>query len=341
MTTKRIKFLVLSGVLLIGVPFFVYSTTYGWQWDWHRLLPMTSENEAAAVRLRNTVTVLAERIGMRNQHRPERLNAAAAFIEETLRGEGYQVGRQSYRVGAQEFYNIIADHPQAAADGPYLILAAHYDSHANPGADDNASGVAVLVETARRLRDHPLKSRLRLIAFVNEEPPFFKTEHMGSHVYAARARREGHDIGGVIVLEMVGYYTRQPFSQRYLAFMGPFYPNQGEFLAVVGNFASAALTGRVYRAIRRGRWIPVEKLVAPAQVPGVYFSDHWSFWQHDYPAVMVTDTAFLRNPHYHTAADTPATLDYGMMARTVWAVCDAVLDLDAKFGSQNESGRTP
>ncbi len=328
MTVQRIKFLILSGALLIGVPFFVHTTTYGWQWDWRSDKPLSPAQQRSADRIRLSVQTLAGEIGTRDYVRPLNLASAADYIEGRLHRLGYGTVRQGYRVGDQDFYNIIADFPNAPADGPTLIVAAHYDSHGNPGADDNASGVAVLLELAEMLREQSFALRVRFAAFVNEEPPFFMTERMGSHLYARTARKNEEDIRGVIVLETVGYYTQRPFSQRYLAFMGPFYPNQGDFVAVIGNFTSAKLAGRVHSAMRRSRFIRVEKLVAPEFVPGVYYSDHWSFWQHDYPAVMLTDTAFLRNPNYHRATDTPDTLDYAALARLAWAVREAVIAVE-------------
>ena len=325
MKLERAKFLILCGALLIGVPFFVHTTTYGWQWDWHPQTPLTSAQSPSVQRLEESVRYLAEDIGPRNQHTPVRLQAAAGWLEEEFRRLGYRVRRQTYTIGQQEFDNILADHPAGPRDGPLILLGAHYDTHHNPGADDNASGVAALLELARLLRDHPFRVRVRFAAFVNEEPPFFLTEGMGSYQYARKARAEQEDLRGALILETIGYYSRQPFSQRYLAFMGPFYPNQGDFIAVVGNFDSGRLAGQLTRDMRRSRLIKVEKLVAPEFVPGVYFSDHWSFWQFDYPAVMLTDTAFLRNPHYHTASDLPQTLDYHALARVVWSVRDGVI----------------
>lgn len=328
MKLARVKFLILSGALLIGVPFFVHSTTYGWQWEWRRWRDLSREQYASVSRLQEAVRVLAGDIGVRDQYAPARLADAANYIARTFTELGYQVSRQKFTVRGEEFENIIADFPEAAADAPVILLGAHYDSHRNPGADDNASGVAALLELARLLRDQPFRARVTFVAFANEEPPFFMTADMGSYVYARQAREEQQDIRAVIVLETIGYYSRRPFSQRYLAFMGPFYPNSGDFVAVVGNFPSGRLVDRLFRGMRRSRLAKVEKLTAPEFVPGVYFSDHWSFWQHDYPAVMVTDTAFLRNPYYHSEGDLPSTLDYEALARTVWALRDALTELE-------------
>ena len=325
MTVARIKFLLLSGALLLGVPLLVFCTTFGWQWDYLRVTPLTSDQFKSKKYLRATVNELAGEIGVRNFATAGSLERAAQYIEQTFRAYGYVVTRQPVQVGGRVFSNIIAQHPNVTdEDVPILIVGAHYDTLGSPGADDNASGVAGVLELARLMSTETPKMPLKFIAFVNEEPPFFLTEKMGSYVYAKGARKAGERIAGVIILEMIGYYTEDWFSQKYLAFMGPFYPNKGNFIAVVGNFSSRKIVSRLHRDMRRTRLIPVEKLVSPEFVPGVYFSDHWSFWQHDYPAVMMTDTAFLRNPHYHGPTDTAATLNYDAMARVVWSLRESI-----------------
>jgi len=213
-----------------------------------------------------------------------------------------------------------------------VIVGAHYDSCFNPGADDNASGVAALLELARLVRGEPLGRTVKFIAFTNEEPPIFQTEQMGSHVYARAARARGEDIRAVLVLEMLGYYDDRRGSQQYPPLFGLFYPSQANFISVVSDFGSRRLCRQVSQAFKRASAFPIESVSTFRSIPGVTWSDHWSFWQEGYPAVMVTDTAFLRNPHYHQMSDTWETLDYERMATVVLGLAGALRELGGTAG---------
>jgi Zn-dependent M28 family amino/carboxypeptidase len=186
-----------------------------------------------------------------------------------------------------------------------------------PGANDNGSGVAAVLELARLLRDATPARTLRCVLFVNEEPPFDQTDVMGSRVYARRSRERGENIVGMFSLETVGWYSEKPGSQRYPFPLSLFYPSTGNFIAFVSNLASRALLHEAIASFRRHAGIPSEGVAAPAFIPGVDWSDHWSFWQEGWPALMVTDTAPYRYPHYHAAEDTPDKVDYERLARLV------------------------
>ncbi|MGH9312465.1 MAG: M28 family peptidase, partial [Vicinamibacterales bacterium] len=204
----------------------------------------------------------------------------------------------------------------------------HYDSVVGcPGADDNATGVAGLIEVARAMAVRPPARTVRFVGFVNEEPPFFQTPDMGSLRYAKRSRERGDRIMAMISVESVGYYSDAANSQRYPFPFNLFYPATGDFIAFVANVRSRALLHQTMRSFRRHARLPSEGAAAPAGIEGIGWSDHWAFWQHGYPGVMITDTALFRYPHYHTALDTPDRIDYPRMARLVAGLARVVDDL--------------
>jgi Zn-dependent M28 family amino/carboxypeptidase len=195
------------------------------------------------------------------------------------------------------------------------VVGAHYDTvEGSPGADDNASGVAAMLEIARLLGDQQLGCTVRCAAFVNEELPFFHSHAMGSAVYARAARARGDNIKLMLSLEMVGYFSRGPRSQHYPPLLRFFYPDRGDFIGFVSNWRSRFALVKVHDAFRSQCAFPSERLASPAIVPGVSWSDQRSFWRMGYRALMVTDTAFYRNPHYHRPTDTPDKLDFDSMA---------------------------
>jgi len=203
-----------------------------------------------------------------------------------------------------------------------IVIGAHYDSvPESPGADDNASGVAVLLELAR------MQLPARLVAFANEEMPYFLTDEMGSQAYAARARREGQRIGAMLSLEMLGFYSDARGSQRYPPPLGLFYPDRGDFIAFVGDLGARSLVRRSLELFRAHAQFPSEGVAAPGFIPGVSWSDHWSFRKHGYAAIMVTDTAFYRYAHYHLPSDTPEKLDYLRMARVTLGLAALIKEL--------------
>ena len=278
---------------------------------------------ARAERLEAHVRALSQEIGPRPWREPEALERAARYILGAFESSGWEARLLPFEVEGMRYYNVEALRRDGGA--PRLVVGAHYDTVASsPGADDNASGVAVLLETARALGPNPPPG-LRLVAFSLEEPPFFRTRNMGSFRYAASLRKSGARIEGMISLEMVGYFSSREGSQDYpLPFMDRIYPKRGDFIAVVGNLGSKAFTQKVKRGIARRARLPVESLSAPAALPGIDFSDQWSFYRHGYRAVMVTDTGFYRNPHYHRPSDLPETLSFRAMAEVAEGILGAV-----------------
>jgi Zn-dependent M28 family amino/carboxypeptidase len=198
------------------------------------------------------------------------------------------------------------------------------------GADDNATGVAAILELARMLHDSKLRKTIRFVLFVNEEPPFFQTDTMGSLVYARQLKRENAAVSAMLSLEMLGYYSEASGSQKYPAALGWLYPSQGNFIGFVGKADSPELVRRAIRSFRETTSFPSEGVAAPVEWPGVGWSDHWSFWQAGYPAIMITDTAIFRNPYYHTPRDTADKLDFAKMARVVEGIRRVVEDLSSE-----------
>jgi Zn-dependent M28 family amino/carboxypeptidase len=281
-----------------------------------------------ADRLRTSVRMLAGTIGERNMWRPDALCAAEAFLVGEWRSQGYAVTRHPYSVGGSWWSNIEVERTGRRWPGEIVLLGAHYDSViGSPGADDNASGVAALLDLSRRFTEIEPERTVRFVAFVNEEPPLFLTEAMGSRVYAAMARRRGDRIALMICLESLGCYRDDPGSQGYPPFLGLCYPTRGCFVACVSNLKSRRALRTLVARFRAHCDFPIEYLSAPALVPGIGWSDHASFWREGYRAVMVTDTAFYRYPWYHTSADLPDRLDYGAMTRVVDGLAESTADL--------------
>lgn len=278
--------------------------------------PLGAQGEALRERLQSHVQALSEEIGERHYWRPEALQAAGDYIVRSFEMAGHRPRRQAVPTGSRTFHNIEVILPGGHLADEVLVVGAHYDTtRDSPGADDNASGVAVLIELAALLQDIGLDRSLHLVAFVNEEMPFFGSNSMGSLLYARRATAEGQNIVGMISLEMLGYFSNEPDSQAYPFPLKHFYPDRGDFLAFVGNLESRRLLHRAIGAFRQHAEVPSEGLVAPPLLGDIRRSDHWAFWESGYSAMMLTDTANFRNPYYHGPDDTHDRLDYATMAR--------------------------
>jgi hypothetical protein len=290
--------------------------------------PLSPDDVALREELRADVQMLGGEIGERNMWHYPQLNAAADFIENSFSRAGLRPRRDSYNLRGQSCHNIEAEirgaHPQI------LLIGAHYDSvFGSPGANDNGTGVAAMLALARRFAGKKTEHTLRFVAFVNEEPPYFLSNEMGSFVYAGRCKTRGDQISAMISLETIGYFSDAPHSQTYpTPGLGVFYPKVGNFIGFVGNVGSRALLRRAVALFRKHAKIPSEGAALPAFIPGVSWSDQWSFWQHGYPGIMITDTAPFRYPYYHLASDTPDKLDYDRFALVVSGMEKVIEDLD-------------
>jgi len=269
--------------------------------------------------LREVVTHLAHKIGSRPWDAPARLEQTVRYISGQFAAFGYTVTTQPFLCDGTAYNNVIAELPGKDKPERILIVGAHYDTvDTTPGADDNASGIAGVLALARELAQRPLGATVRFVAFALEEPPFYRSSNMGSYRYAESLSEKGERIQGMICLEMIGYFCDEPGCQTYpLPFMNLKFPKTGDYISLLGNLGSKELTEAVAQGFRAGTDLPVITLNAPPVVIGIDFSDHWSFYQFGYPALMVTDTAFYRNPHYHAPTDLPQTLDYEKMAKVV------------------------
>ena len=279
----------------------------------------------SAKRMKDDVQMLAGNIGIRSIFHPYKLKQAKNYIRSRLEEFG-DVKEYPYFYDETEVANLELDIFPGSSDDGIFIIGAHYDTvSTTPGADDNASAIAVLLELARlakRLKkEGQLKNNLKFLAFTLEEPPAFDTKKMGSRQYVNILKQQGEKIKGMICLEMVGFKNIAPNSQRIpfpLNFRN--YPRTGDFIAFLSNMASAPFLKQLISLTEYNNTVFYEQLVVPGKgrmLPISRLSDHIAFWDNGFPAVMVTDTAFLRNPNYHGYGDIPETLDYHFMAQLV------------------------
>ncbi len=291
---------------------------------------LAAEQQQLREHLQDHVRHLAGSIGERNTEQAGSLAAAANYIHDQFQAMGLVPRWREYRVDDDNspfsgpFVNVEVElHGHRRAD-EVLVIGAHYDSAwPSPGADDNASGVAGLLEIARWFAEQKAAGRrfdrtIRFVAFANEESPHFGGPSMGSKVYVASAGQRDENIVGMFSLEMLGYYDNAPGSQRFPRPIEAFYPDRGNFIAFVADLRSRGLLHDTLEHFRDHATQPSQGIAAPAfLLPDIRRSDHAMFWQQGYPALMVTDTAGFRNPHYHRHSDTPDTLDYAAMTRVV------------------------
>ena len=229
---------------------------------------------------------------------------------------------------ASKCCNVEAEIPGKTRPGEIVVVGAHYDTVVGtPGANDNTSGVAATLALARRFSKLENDRTLRFVAFVNEEPPYFQTDQMGSRVYARQCRQQGDNIVAMVSLETLGWYDDRPDSQNYPPPFGLLYPSTGNFIGFIGNTASRDLVRQAIGTFRQNEQFPSEGAALPEAIPGVGFSDQWSFWQEQYPAIMVTDTALFRYPHYHHAEDTIDKVDFNRMSRVVRGLEKVIAEL--------------
>ena len=288
----------------------------------------TADERAMADRMFAHVRTIAS-VEHNTQH-PQALADAANYIEAQLAGMGYPVSLQPFESGDGPVRNIEVEIKGSRKAQEIVVVGAHYDSAIGaPGANDNGSGVAMVLELARSFKGAQSDRTLRFVLFTNEEPPYFSTKAMGSRVYAERSRQRGENIVAMLSLETIGYYDDAVNSQKYPAIFKPFFPTTGDFIAFIGDLQSRALVRRSIASFRSTENFPSEAIATFSWIEGIDWSDHAPFWKNDYPAMMITDTAPFRYPFYHTRLDTPSRVNYRLMAKAFHGVRAVVADLAA------------
>ncbi|MCP4503912.1 MAG: M28 family peptidase [Deltaproteobacteria bacterium] len=323
-----LSFVLLSFVLLSFVTSFLATGCFRATPPEPRPVKMPEKHGISPVFLKKTVEQLA--VHPRSHKNPEHYRASALLIENHWRGLGLDVIHQKVPRSAKGTGNLIVR--LGKKEGPRVVVGAHYDSaYDTPGADDNASGVAVLLALSSLLAREKLPFTLELVAWANEEPPYFRTNAMGSYVHAQSLKKEGINVVNMISIESVGYYSDKPDSQTYpSSLLGLRYPTVGNFLAVVGKAGDEDAVEDLALSLSVDERLPVYSGTAARSIPGIDFSDHLNFWNAGFVGVMVTDTALMRNKNYHERTDTPDTLDYFRMMFVVKGLYRAIVETKAK-----------
>ncbi len=333
--------------LLAGVGYWVMFSDPGGYRDTVLESTTSTPIEELSSNIKTSVHHLASTIGERNLgEEPENLEAARRWIRSRLEEWKYDVEEETYEETANSFSNdpqtgrlrrdkqthevahLVAERPGTTHPESILLFGAHYDSvEGSPGANDNATGVAVLLELARLFRDQSFDRTVRFVFFVNEEPPYFHTPRMGSRIYAKRCHERGDSIHAMFSLETIGYYSEEPGSQKYPPIFNWIYPDRGNFLGVVGNLGSRWLVRKTTRLLREAIRFPIQSCSTWGKITGIFWSDHASFWPYGWPAVMLSDSAFFRDPHYHQAGDTPERLNYPALGRITFGLTHVLKEL--------------
>ena len=324
----KFKLLNKAALIRLGVLLFILLGIISWLWFTSfqmpgnsysgKLLPLTAEEKIIQENLQRDTNKLAVEIGARNNYYYENLNAAANFLESSFQEAGYKVNKQEYQINNQTFTNLEVEIKGVEKPDEIVIIGGHYDTaFTSPGANDNGSGVAAVLELARRFADKKPSRTLRFVEFTNEEPPYFWTENMGSLVYAKGCKERNENVVAMLSLETMGYFSEEEESQKYPFPLSLIYPSQGNFIAFIGDINSSQLVKKTINYFRKQVQFPSEGVAIFGQIPGIGWSDHWSFWQQGYQGLMVTDTAPFRYTYYHTLDDIPDKIDYEKLARLV------------------------
>lgn len=280
--------------------------------------PIPAVSEAQLIAHTKTITTT---FYPRDYQHLDNLNKTADYIKQQLQAYTPRISEQPFEVEGVTYRNIIARF--GPDQGELLVIGAHYDACGlTHGADDNASGVAGLLELARLLHEHPPKGPVELVAYSLEEPPFFATENMGSAYHARQLKQANTPVKLMLSLEMIGYFKDDADSQSYpLGLLKAFYGDKGDFIGVIGHFTNHSTAKQVKNLMKSASDLPVYSLNAPSITPGIDYSDHRNYWNQGFDALMITDTSFYRNPYYHIdQADSWDSLDYQRMAKVVQGV---------------------
>ncbi len=314
----------LTAVLVFGWSLMVWMPGESYR---QALPPLSAREIELQAHLKQDVETLSVQIGRRNVSSYPNLFAAQKFLDRELTEAGYTVRSQQYIVDGKTFSNLEVEIPGSTLAEQILVVGAHYDSaFTSPGANDNATGTAAVLALAREfVGTKPLRT-LRFVEFTNEEPPFFWTQQMGSAIYAQAAKQRGDKIVGMFSLETLGYFTDTANTQKYPPPLSFLYPNRGNFISFISDIDSRELLRNTIRSFRAQAQFPAEGAALPNFIQGVGWSDHWSFWQQGYQALMITDTATFRYPFYHTAEDTLDKIDFEKLSRVTYGMSKVIRD---------------
>ncbi len=337
---RRFKVQIVSKPALIRLAIFFAVLLFLVAWGWFAMFAMPAQSykgQFAALKteeialqslLKEDIQKIASEIGARNSGQYEKLNATKAFLTESFVKAGYQPRSLEYKIQGKPYYNLEAEKIGTDKPQEIVVVGGHYDSaFSSIGANDNATGAAATLELARIFATKPTKKTIRFVEFTNEEPPYFWTKDMGSLVYAQQLRQRGENIVAMLSLETMGYFSDVEKSQKYPFPIGLFYPSQGNFIGFIGNIHSGNLVRKAIASFRSHAQFPSEGTSLPDWIPGIGWSDHWAFWQQGYPAIMVTDTATYRYPHYHTDKDTFDKINFDQFTRVVAGLAEVISDL--------------
>jgi hypothetical protein len=292
---------------------------------------LTRPEKILRERLEKTVNDLSITIGERSIDKYPGMQKAMTYIVESFTKDKYEVEKQWIVINDKPMANIIAEKKGSTDSSKVVVIGAHYDTvPGSPGADDNATGVAAMLELARICSETEAPYTIRFVAFTNEEHPGMDQKFTGSYAYAAGCRERKENIIAMLSLEMLGCYSESEGSQHYPEPFSLFYPTKGNFIGFVGNTFSKKLVKQTIATFRKSVQFPSEGLAAPDSIRDIGRSDHWGFWQFGYPALMVTDTSNFRYEHYHTEKDTPDRLDFEHFTKVVTGLTDVVFDLAGK-----------
>lgn len=320
-----IKYYCLTNKLLTLSVLCVFLLVQKWSFAENILLPDSIISDT--LRLKSHLKIITKTEKSRNHKNNKTLDFVAGYIYDEFSAYCDSVSFQNYLADGVNYKNVIGS---IGTDLPErIILGAHYDVFGEQeGADDNASGIAGILELARLLSKHKLNYRIDFVAYPLEEPPFFRSQYMGSNVHAKMLYENKVKVKGMICLEMIGYFNDEPKSQSYpLGIMSLFYGNRGDFIAVIQKFANRKFGRQFKNLMKKQKCIRTKSFRAPALLPGIDFSDHRNYWKYGFSAVMITNTAFFRNENYHKPSDTLETLDIKRMALVIDQIYLSILNL--------------
>jgi Peptidase family M28 len=319
-----ILILILTAILIFGWSLMVWMPGVSYR---QALPPLTATEIELKDRLTSYVQTLAVKIGRRNVDNYQNLVAAKDFLSKELGQAGYPVREQKYTIDGKSFSNLEVEIPGSSRADEILIIGAHYDSaFTSPGANDNATGAAAVLALAQEFVGTKPMRTLRFVEFTNEEPPFFGKPNMGSLIYAQNAKQRDETIVGMFSLETLGYFTDTANTQKYPPPLSFLYPDRGNFIGLVSDIDSRELLRNTIRSFRAQAQFPSEGAALPSLIQGVGWSDHWSFWQQGYQALMITDTAPFRYPQYHTDGDTVDKIDFEKLSRVTYGISKVIRD---------------